>query len=224
VRGRSRSGLRGPLRVALAGALFAAGCAREAPAVFPTVAALDEAPRRPDGVAIDPEGARPGVAPREHADAGLVALRTPLGVDRALAAIDALFAAIVREDAEALARLFARDAVASLPMRSGAGARSPSLASFWDQRFRRFDYGALAGEALYRAGEVDLMRDLDGGSARRPASAPPPASADDVLVRVPVVSARVGQDRLFGDELVVYLRREDEAYRIYRIVEDFQIP
>ena len=88
--------------------------------------------RRPSGVAIDPISAPP--APRDRAEAaeGLVTLRTPLGVDRAVAAVDELFRKIVVEDGEGLESLFTRDALQISTAAPAAGlGQTPQALSFW---------------------------------------------------------------------------------------------
>jgi hypothetical protein len=46
----------------------------------------------------------------------------------------------------------------------------------------------------------------------------------DVLLRVRILTPRVGADRFFGDELLLLLRPEDGAYRVRWWQEEFQIP
>jgi hypothetical protein len=42
----------------------------------------------------------------------------------------------------------------------------------------------------------------------------------DLLVRVPILTPRVGNDRLFGDVVVLLLRREDGRFKIAGYGED----
>ena len=44
-----------------------------------------------------------------------------------------------------------------------------------------------------------------------------------MVVRVPILTPHVGAERLFGDEMVLWLRRDGDRYRIYRVLEDFQL-
>ncbi len=107
----------------------------------------------------------------------------------------------------------------------GSMGQTPSAALFWEQRFRKFDYGKLAGEVVYREAELEIYRADDVLEA-------PPHRAirteslndNDVVIRAPVVTARSGQERLFGEEVVFWLRRDGERYKIFRLLEDFQIP
>src|SRR5262249_53944899 len=57
----------------------------------------DDARRKPDGVAIDPASAPPAPRDRAKADERLVTLRTPLGIDLAIATVTELFQRVVHE-------------------------------------------------------------------------------------------------------------------------------
>jgi hypothetical protein len=175
-------------------------------------------------VAIDPASAPPAARDTASTESGLVMLRTPLGVDQALATVDAFFRRVVLEDADGLEGLFTRDALALNVSSNGPGG-SPSATLFWTQRLRRLDYTKLSGEIVYREPEVEIYRADDAASATpHPAIRADALGEGDVVARVPIATARVGSDRLLGDEVVLWLRREGNRYRIYRIVEDFQLP
>jgi hypothetical protein len=180
--------------------------------------------RHPDGVAIDPASSPPPA--RDHASAadGLVTLRTPLGADRAVAVVEELFRKVVVEDGEGLEALFTRDAVAVSPTAGGGPGQSPSALLLWQGRFRKLDYTKLAGEPLYREAELQIFRADDTLEALPHPAVHPEALGDgDVVVRVPVLTTRIGAERLFGDDLVLWMRRDGERYRIYRVLEDFQL-
>ncbi|MRG97940.1 hypothetical protein [Polyangium spumosum] len=200
------------------------GCAGAGAPLFATTSELPEASRRPDGVAVDPASAPPRARDVASAEAGLVTLRTPLGAEAVFATVSGFFRAIVDEDMEALGPLFTRDAL-SLTTTFGPNNSSPSAPLFWTQRMRRLDYTKLAGEVVFREAELEVFRAEDAlTSSPHPAIRVEALSAGDVVVRVPITTSRVGADRLLGDELVLWLRRDGERYRIYRIVEDFQMP
>lgn len=200
-----------------------AGCARPAPIAFPTAAELPEERRQPDGVAIDPASAPPAAADRAETGDGVVTLRTPLGVDLASGTVAEFFRRVVLEDGDGLSALLARDAQAIAPGGSGQG-QPPSAGLWWEQRFRRLDYGKLAGEPIYRETEIEIYRAEDAVEAPpHPAIQTQTLDDDDVLVRVPIVTARVGADRLLGDEILFWLRRDGARFRIYRVLEEFQL-
>ncbi|HSN97256.1 MAG TPA: hypothetical protein VLS89_03125 [Candidatus Nanopelagicales bacterium] len=190
---------------------------------FPTASELPDERRRPDGVAIDPASSPPPAVEHAKAGDGLVTLRTPLGVDLAVGTVAEFFRRVVLEDGDGLAALLARDAQAIMPA-GGVQGQAPSAGLWWEQRFRRLDYGKLAGEPIYRSSEVEIYRAEDAVEAPpHPAIQPETLDDDDVLVRVPIVTARVGADRLLGDELLFWLRRDGARFRIYRVLEDFQL-
>ena len=45
----------------------------------------------------------------------------------------------------------------------------------------------------------------------------------DVVIRLPILTSHAGSDRLFGDEMIFWLRRDGDRYKIYRVLEDFQL-
>jgi hypothetical protein len=200
-----------------------AGCGGVSPATFPTVSGLPDDRRRPDGVAIDPASAPPPAIDRAAAGDALVTLRAPLGVDLAVSTVAEFFKRVVIEDAEGLGQLLARDALAIVPSAGGQG-QAPNPGLWWEQRFRRLDYGKLAGEPIYRESELEIYRAEDALEAPpHPAIQTQTLDDDDVLVRVPIVTARVGADRLLGDQVLFWLRRDGTRFMIYRLLEDFQL-
>src|SRR5262245_51630414 len=91
-------------------ALALAGCSGAGG--FATASEIDAARRRPDGVAIDPTSSPPAARDQAEASLGLLTLRTPLGIDRAIVTVNELFRKIVLEDSEGIEALFTRDALA----------------------------------------------------------------------------------------------------------------
>ncbi len=210
--------------LALLSLLALGGCTEPSAAVFPTG---NEAPpgarRRPDGVAIDPVSAPPPVADRANASDGLVALRAPLGTDVAVTTVLELFRRIVREDADELAPLFTKDAQVMAPGGGPTGASMVHPVQWYKSRFSRLDYTRLAGEQVVRRADLEITRGDDLADLGRSLPRSEPLAASDVLIRAPVATPRAGQDRLLGDEVVLWLRREGDQYKIYRVAEDFQI-
>src|SRR6185437_12408112 len=163
-----------------------AGCAASG-AAYPDA---EKVRRRPDGVAIDPISAPPPARSHAPSTDSLVTLRTPLGIDRAVATVEELFRKAVVEDADGLEGLFTRDAVAVTPASAnGNQGQSPSALLLWQSRFRKLDYTKLAGEPIYREEELTVSRADDGAEA----VAPPSVHLDelgegDVVVRVPILT------------------------------------
>jgi hypothetical protein len=206
------------LALVTSGALVA-GCA--AGPGFATAGSLETARRQPDGVAVDPTGEPPRARERAEASERLVTLRTPLGADRAVDTVSELFRKIVIEDSDGLEALFTREATAGNG--SGAPSSTPLAMLWWQQRFRRLDYTRLAGEPIFREAELEIYRAEDEVDALpHPAIRLEALGETDVVIRLPILTSHAGADRLFGDEMIFWLRREGDRYKIYRVVEDFQ--
>ncbi len=208
------------LRPLLLTALLACACGSGTrPLSFPAAAATDDAPRRAPGVAIDPAPGLPPARASGNPEQGVVVLQTPPDVARARATVQEFFRAVVDEDPDTLDSLL--DARAWVQ----TGSQGRQLArSFWRLRLSRLDYGALAGQLVYRPSEVETYRANDGSRLRPARQLPIVPSGDDVLVRVVVANPHSGKTRLFGDEIVFLLHPDASAYRITEMAEDFQLP
>ena len=127
------------------------------------------------------------------------------------------------EAGEALALCLTRDATIVSPATGTPQARLPTAGVFFAQRFRRLDYTKLAGETLYHRSDVVVAHagDAEAVAERMGMAAP---GAGEMALRVRLVLVRSGTDRVLGDEIIFYLRREGSAYRIARMVEDFSMP
>jgi hypothetical protein len=205
----------------------AIGCSRVEPSTFPTSGTLPSAHRHPDGVALDLLSSPPDARERASSEDALVTLRTPLGTDVALATIALLFQRIAHEDADGLDQVFTRDAVSvtAQPGPSmGMNSSAPPYAAWWSSRFHKLDYTKLAGETIYREAEVEIYRaeDMRAGVAL-PSVRAEGLGETDVVARIPIATARIGQERLLGDEMILWLRREGDTFKIYRTLEDFQL-
>lgn len=212
--------------VLIAAAALAGSACSGAPLSMKTADELgDDAPRRPDGVAIDPASATFGPRERAGSDEGVVTLRSPLGVDLAAALIGDFFSRVVVEDDDGLEALFTRDAIAITGAGSGGMGQTPAALLWWEQRFRRLDYGKMAGEVVFRESELEVYRAEDVLEAPPHRAIRTEALNDnDVIIRAPIVTARSGTERLFGDEIVFWLRRDGDGYKIFRLMEEFQVP
>lgn len=190
-----------------------------------TATDLPEQRRRPDGVAVDPSTAPPAAKDTASTGDGLVTLRTPVGIETALVTIQTFFRAVVEEDPDGLASVLTRDALTSNPTMMAASPNgSPNAALFWAHRFRRLDYSKLAGEVVYRENELEVYRAGDAlNLSPHPAVRLDALNAGDIVIRVPIATPRVGTDRLLGEEILVWMRRTGNEYKIYRLLEDFQV-
>jgi hypothetical protein len=207
-----------------AAAAASTGCAGSQPS-----AAFGDDKRHPDGVAVDPLETPPEAQESAAASSGVVALRTPLGIDAAHATVRAFFEAVGREDGEALMRVLSMDAVWMNP---DSKAREPAYSVF-TRRFGRLDYAPVAGLTFWSEEQV-----LEGDAAvaawaetigTSSLPTPPAASAPaldnltpaDVVVRAPIAIARSTSSGLFGTEVVLALWRDGDRFVIHRIAEDF---
>jgi hypothetical protein len=199
--------------VALTLAVLLAGCAGRAP--LTTAVELPSLPRHPDGVMLDPPAAVPVALERASAR-GVVALREPAGEEDALRAVHDFVQGFVRGDKGAIHQMLA-DHATQLDSRGFGTAES--LGAFFDLRLRSFDYTKLAGTEVYRADQVEhyAYEELGGGGGR---PRPGEMREGDVLVRVPILTPRVGNDRLFGDVVVLLLRREEGRFKLAGYGED----
>ena len=192
----------------------------ERPLRFATATELPDEPRHPPGVAVDPAPRLPQPASQADSDQGLVVLSTPADVGQAHEVIERFFGAALQEAPDELQALLSQDAMISS---AAAGSRQHAR-PFWRNRLARLDYGALSGQVVYRRGEVETYRAQDVSqlrATRRPAIS---VSGSDVLVRVPITLPRLGQLRLFGNEIWFLLRPERDGYKIVEMIEDFRMP
>ncbi len=172
--------------------------------------------RRPDGVVIEPAPALPSPVLRAKAS-DVVSLREPVGRRAIVRVVRALVEAWQSESFDALVALLTVDAGPIDARGHGRG----SLTESWRQRLHAHEYGRLAGMQLIREERIEYW-DVDdlGGSAApaAPLDTRPPLPADmrpgEILVRAPIDRTRVAGEKLFGDLLLLVLRREDGELRI----------
>lgn len=205
-------------------AAFAVGCAGAAKG-----AVGQDGKRHPDGVAVDPLETPPEARETAASSSGVVALRTPLGVEAAHATVRAFFEAVGREDGDALMRVLSMDAVWISP---GSKAREPAFSVF-SRRFGKLDYGVLSGltfwsedEVLEGDAAVASWAEVVGSSSTTatPTGAavfPDNLTPADVVVRAPITIGRGTSSGLFGSEVILALRRDGDRFVIHRIAEDF---
>lgn len=169
---------------------------------------MPKAARRPDGVALEPPAAMPAASDRAEAR-GVIALREPLADKDVEDVVRAYVRAFEREDEQALIQLLAQEA-ASL---GRPGSSRTQLIETWRTKLKSFEYQRLAGLEVARVSLLERHTyetlGLPGGP-RRPVEMRP----GDLYVRIPIATPRVGSDQLFGDVLVLLLRREDGRLKI----------
>jgi hypothetical protein len=144
-------------------------------------------------------------------------LREPVSRLAIVRVVRSVIEAWQSESLEALGALLAADAG---PI-EGRGHGRGSLTESWRQRLHAHEYARLAGVQLIREERIEYWSADELGGSSAPAS-PPDMRPDEILVRVPIDRTRVAGERLFGDVLVLVLRRENGELRIaaYGEVED----
>lgn len=187
-----------------------------------TVTRLPDAPRQPDAVALDPTSHPPSPRFESRADLGVVALRSPLGTDAAKRTVQSFFVAVAAEDVAALSRVTSPTALVSAT-RNGVVERMKNLGFSWRQRFAKLDYSLLDPATLYRETDTETFA-TEGGRAIPPelraAAAGEPMEPEDVVLRVHMLTQGASSERLFGDTMTFWLRRDGQRYVIQRIAED----
>lgn len=206
---------------------LASGCAGAVPAA---VGGDDK--RHPDGIAVDPLETPPEARDSAASSSGVVALRSPLGVEAAHATVRAFFEAVSREDGDGLMRVLSMDAVWLSP---SSRAREPAFSVF-SRRFGRLDYSVLSGltywsEDAVLEGDAAVASWTDVVGTASTAAVPTPTGATafpdaltpaDVVVRAPITIGRgTSSSGLFGAEVILALRRDGDRFVIHRIAEDF---
>lgn len=172
-----------------------------------TATEMPKAPRRPDGVVLEPPPALP-TAQDKSAASGVVALREPLADKDVEEIVHAYIRAFEREDIEALRQLLAQEATTL----GRAGGRQ-QLLELWATKMKNFEYQRLVGVEVARVSQLEKHTFETLGQPGAPLR-PPEMRPGDLYVRVPIVTPRVGTEQLFGDVLVLLLRREDGRLKI----------
>jgi hypothetical protein len=167
-----------------------------------------ERPRAPDGVVVDPSPLSPPAVVRGSAR-GVVALREPAGDDAVVELIQAFLDGWQHESLDALLALAAPDA----GLIDGSDHGHAALVESWRQRLRAHDYGRLDGADLVRPERIERWEWDELGT---PQSPPRPVAMHpgEVLVRAPLEVTRVGGERVFGDVVVMILKRQNGRLRI----------
>jgi hypothetical protein len=184
--------------------------------VLDTATEMPRSPRRSGGVVLEPPPALPSVHERV-AVAAVVGLREPALDQDVEAVVRAYLAAFEREDITALGDLLS-DSASPLGRPGGRA----TLLDLWRGRLKTFEYQKLAGTEIARMGQLE-RRGFDAFTSDGPAR-PPEMRAGDVLVRVPIATPRVNGEALFGDVLVLLLRRENGKLAIVGQADEAAAP
>ncbi|MBL8717966.1 MAG: hypothetical protein JNL79_18450 [Myxococcales bacterium] len=171
------------------------------------------------GIVAEPVSALPPSASEATHGDGAVTLRTPIPPEAALALVRRLFDALHARNLEPVRNDFEQpvlDLTKSALVPSGPwGAMAPTDVFTWlVQRAKDNPFDQLDVELVYKPQEVELYAFGELGLPGRPAR-PAAMGEDDLFVRVPIVTPRVGTDTLFGDEIKLVLRRHGGLLRVH---------
>jgi hypothetical protein len=191
---------------ALALCLVLAGCSGAGPLV--TAVEAKNGKRAPDGVVLEPPPAMPVPVSRAEAK-GVLALREPFGDEAIRDVVAVMLRAFEQEDMSALTSLLTDDA-ALMEMQGRPGGRQ-ILLNQWKRKLDSFDMKRIAGVEVVRLDRIQRIERREDDDDDTPG---PELRKDEVLVRVPIQTPRLGSDRIFGDYWLLLLRREDGRYKV----------
>jgi hypothetical protein len=176
----------------------------------------DAGPRVP----TDPMSAVPRAGDVAQPGDTVATLRAPIPDDVALALVERVFRAFHARTASLLEPDL-DDYVVDLAPEQGLGGRARA-SWIWElqQRLRNAAFDALDVDQMYRASDVEIYGADDLGLAGRP-SRPAAMQNEETLVRIPIATTRVGADVLFGEEILLLLRRDGARYKIRGYGERF---
>lgn len=195
------------------------GCAGASPS-FKTVSRFPNQPPHAPGVAVDPTPALPAATATDSSEHALVVLQAPADTSAARATVRSFFRAVVEEQPAKLDALFSRDAW----MQTGGQSDRQHALTYWHARLAKLDYSVLRGRLVYRESDMETYRPKDLARLRAVRHLSLSISDDQVLIRVPIATPRVGNKRLFADEMLFVLSPKANAYVIDGVDENFQSP
>ncbi|MBW2459506.1 MAG: hypothetical protein JRI68_33745, partial [Deltaproteobacteria bacterium] len=159
---------------------------------------------------------------RAATDEDIVTLRTPLGTQVALQTVRTFFEAVIGEDVSALS-IIVRPNAMNEDTRSGSRRRSLSIINMWSERFRTREYQKLATRLVYRDADVMIYRSDQLAAlplaARLRTSTTAAGGSNDLVLRVPIITHTVKNERLLGDEVFLWLERREDSFVIAQTAE-----
>jgi len=197
-------------------------CTEHAPARFPTASELPDDERRPAGIAVDLTSDPPPYQDRAEANDDIVTLRSPLGTQVAFETVRLFFEAMVSEDVSAMSLLIRSNGI-NEDTRTGSKRRSTAITNMWRERFRKREYQQLATRSIYREADVTTYRSDQLGAlplaVRLRTSTTQQQAANDLVLRIPILTHTVKNERLLGDEIFFWLERRGDSFVIARTAE-----
>jgi hypothetical protein len=163
---------------------------------------------------VDPTPALPKPTDVTASGAVVATLRAPVPPEQIAAIVHRLFQAF-HERSTAAIEPDLDDVISDL----GYPPQPDQPKTYWVinlqmQRLKTTSFDQLEIDQMYDPQQVETYAREELGQPGRPPR-PPSMGADDVLVRIPIATPRVGADVLFGDEIKLLLRRVGETYKIH---------
>ena len=164
-------------------------------------------------VPTDPTTALPRASDVARSSDTAATLRPPVPDEVALALVARVFGAFHARSAQQI-EPDVDDYVVDVTPEGGSGGR-PRASWIWElqNRLRTGAFDALDVDQMYRPSDVEIYGVEDLGLPGRP-TRPASMGPDETLVRVPIATPRVGADVLFGDEILLLLRRDGARFKI----------
>jgi hypothetical protein len=179
---------------------------------------LKDATRKPDGVLVEPTPAMPSPEERGTTQAGVLALRQPIGDEQIAEIVKKYIHAFVDTDRNSFSELFENDAV--MFMDNGRSSARSTITQNFDERIRQH-----RGEYRHYPDVARLDRIMQWSSDDLGVHTDPPRPNEmkpgDVYARIPLQSPlSQSGDPLYKNTLVLLLRRgADRQLRIAGVAE-----
>lgn len=156
------------------------------------------------------------------ASAIVMALRTPLGEEAAIATITSFFRAVTREDHARLSEV--TDGQANLhDLRPRGRTRPYHAGHVWRGRFRKRPYEKLASRLIYRPRDTRIFDSQSYGNL--PLNLRNRVKWDlqgrDLVLQVPVLVHTLNGQRYLPDKITFWLRPREGRYVIMQMAEIF---
>jgi hypothetical protein len=165
------------------------------------------------GIAVDPISSVPGAADKATVTDSVVTLRAPVATEAVMALVRRVFEAFHARDARAL-DVDLDDSIVDVRADNQPIKQKWQFLNEMTSRMKATAaFEQLDVDAMYRPADVEIYAYAELGLPGRP-SRPTSMSNDDLLVRIPIATPRLGADILFGDEIRLLLRRDGARYRI----------
>lgn len=182
---------------------------------------LKDATRKPDGVLVEPTPAMPSPEERGTTQAGVLALRQPIGDEQIAEVVKKYIRAFVDNDSSAFGELFENDAVMFAD--NGRSTARTTITQNFSERVRQHRAEYRLYPDVARLDRIMQWSSEDLGPHTDPPR-PNEMKPGDVYARVPMQSplSQAG-DPLYKNTLVILLRRgPDRQLKIAGIAETDQ--